>query len=98
MVSCDDRRGPAEQRRRPAVRDGQGQRRQGKTVTHPDPSATLLSAWQEWRIPLSEFTAAGVKMANVKKLTIGVGSRTSPTPGGGGILYIDDIGFGHPAP
>ncbi|NLH41397.1 MAG: hypothetical protein GX448_06110, partial [Planctomycetes bacterium] len=60
--------------------------------------ATLLSTWQEWRIPLSEFTAAGVKMNNVRKLTIGVGSRTSPTPGPAGLLYIDDIGFGHPLP
>jgi len=77
------------------VKDGAGK---SKTVVHPDPAATLLSTWQEWRIPLSEFTAAGVKMNNVRKLTIGVGSRTSPTPGPAGLLYIDDIGFGHPLP
>jgi len=75
------------------VRDGAGK---SKTVVHPDPSATLLSTWQEWRIPLSEFTAGGVKMNNVRQLTIGVGSRTSPKPGAAGLLYIDDIGFGHP--
>jgi regulation of enolase protein 1 (concanavalin A-like superfamily) len=75
------------------VRDGAGK---SKTVVHPDPSATLLSTWQEWRIPLSEFTAGGVKMNNVRQLTIGVGSRTNPTPGAAGLLYIDDIGFGHP--
>ncbi|HON93347.1 MAG: discoidin domain-containing protein [Phycisphaerae bacterium] len=75
------------------VKDGAGK---SKTVVHPDPSATLLSTWQEWRIPLSEFTAGGVKMNNVRQLTIGVGSRTNPTPGATGLLYIDDIGFGRP--
>ena len=34
---------------------------------------------------------------SVKKLTLGVGSKTSPAKGGAGMLYIDDIGFGHPA-
>jgi len=74
------------------VTDGAGK---SKTVIHPDPQATLLSTWQEWKIPLSDFTAGGVKMTNVRKLTIGVGSRTSPAPGAAGLLYIDDIGFGH---
>ena len=35
-------------------------------------------------------------MNNVRQLTIGVGSRTNPTPGATGLLYIDDIGFGRP--
>jgi hypothetical protein len=30
-------------------------------------------------------------------MTIGVGNRTSPTAGGTGIVYIDDIAFGRPA-
>jgi hypothetical protein len=30
-------------------------------------------------------------------MAIGVGSRTNPTAGGIGIVYIDDIGFGRPA-
>jgi hypothetical protein len=68
-----------------------------KVVNHPDPAATTATTWQEWRIPLSEFTSAGVKLTAVKKLTIGVGDRASPTADGAGLLYIDDIGFGHPA-
>jgi hypothetical protein len=43
---------------------------------------------------LSSLT--GVNLKAVKKLAIGVDSRTSPTKGGG-MVYIDDIGFGHPA-
>jgi hypothetical protein len=65
-----------------------------KTVTHPDPSATILAAWQEWQIPLSEFT--GLKMTGIKKLSIGVGDRNG-LKSGAGLLYIDDIGVGHPA-
>jgi len=33
---------------------------------------------------------------NVKKLTIGVDSRNYETKGTG-LVYIDDVGFGHPA-
>ncbi|MCX5644527.1 MAG: discoidin domain-containing protein [Phycisphaerae bacterium] len=76
------------------VQDSAGK---SKVVTHPDPLATTATAWQQWRIPLSEFTSAGVKMTAVKKLIIGVGDRASPKAGGAGLLYIDDIGYGHPA-
>ena len=77
-----------------AVEDSAGK---SKVVNHPDRAATTLPSWQQWRIPLSEFTAAGVNLTRVKTLTIGVGDRTSPKPGGAGVLYIDDIGFGRPA-
>jgi hypothetical protein len=53
--------------------------------------------WQAWTIPLSEFTSAGVKMTAVKSLTVGVGNKAAPKAGGTGTMYIDDIGFGHPA-
>jgi hypothetical protein len=76
------------------VQDSAGK---SKVVNHPDPAATTLVGWQAWKIPLSEFTAAGVKTTAVKKLFIGVGDRASPKPGGAGRLYIDDIGSGHPA-
>jgi hypothetical protein len=66
-----------------------------KVVNHPDPAATTLSTWQQWRIPLSDLT--GLNLAAVKKVYIGVGDRTSPKPGGVGLLFIDDIGFGRPA-
>jgi hypothetical protein len=65
-----------------------------KSLTHPDPAAVQAIDWQKWLIPLSEFT--GVNLAGVKKLTIGVGDRNRPTAGGKGVIYLDDIGFGHP--
>jgi len=76
------------------VQDSAGK---SKLVNHPDPAATTATTWQEWRIPLSEFTSAGVKLTAVKKLVIGVGDRASPKADGAGMLYIDDIGFGRPA-
>jgi hypothetical protein len=45
---------------------------------------------------LSDLT--GVNVAAVKKLTVGVGDKADPKAGAAGMLYIDDIGFGHPAP
>jgi hypothetical protein len=67
-----------------------------KTVTHPDPAATTASAWTQWCIALSDLT--GINVAAVKKLTVGVGDKADPKAGAAGMLYIDDIGFGHPAP
>ena len=68
----------------------------GKTATATNPTAVTSAAWTQWKIPLSSFT--GVSMSKVKKLTIGVGDRTSPKAGGAGRLYIDDIGYGHSLP
>jgi len=67
-----------------------------KVISHPDPAATTVGSWQEWRIVMSDFS--GVNMAGVKKLSIGAGNRASPKAGGTGMLYIDDILVGHPAP
>jgi hypothetical protein len=58
-------------------------------ITHPDPNAVLNGTYQEWNIPLSSFT--GINPAAIKKIIIGVGNRSSPTPGGAGTIYIDDI-------
>ncbi len=77
------------------VQDSAGK---SKVVNHPDPSATTTAGWRPWQIPLSEFTAAGVKTTSVKKMVIGVGDRASPKADGAGMLYIDDIGFGRPVP
>ncbi len=68
-----------------------------KLVVHADPAATNASIWTQWMIPLSDLAAAGVQTTQVRKITIGVGDRNSPKTGGAGLLYIDDIGFGHPA-
>jgi hypothetical protein len=69
-----------------------------KTVVNPDAAATTQTDWQQWTIPLSEFTSAGVKMTAIKSIAIGVGNRTSPASGGTGIMYFDDLGFGRSAP
>jgi hypothetical protein len=68
-----------------------------KTVVHPDPQATVTVAWQQWRIGLSDLSSAGVNLAAVKKMSIGIGDRTNPPPGAAGMVYIDDIGVGRPA-
>ena len=68
-----------------------------KVLQHPDPVATVRTAWQQWKIPLSEFTLAGVKMNAVKSIVIGVGDKTVSAPRGSGIIFIDDIGYGRSA-
>jgi len=67
-----------------------------KTVAHSNAAATTVAEWQQWKIPLSEFASAGVKVTAVKTLVIGVGNRATPATGGTGVIYVDDIGFGHP--
>jgi hypothetical protein len=48
------------------------------------------------QIPLSQFT--GVNAGKIKKMIIGVGTRTNPTADGSGELFIDDIRVIKPAP
>jgi hypothetical protein len=67
-------------------------------VVHPDPAVLKAANWVEWKIPLSDLTASGVKVTAVKRLTIGVGDKDNPTAGGAGLLYIDDIILTKPAP
>jgi len=61
-------------------------------VSHTDPEAVRAAGWQSWQIPLSQF--AGVDLSRVRTMYIGLGHRTTPTAGGSGLIYIDDIGFG----
>jgi hypothetical protein len=60
-----------------------------KVIAHPDPAASTVSAWTEWKIPLAD--PAGVNLTKVKRLYIGVGAATNPVPDGGGRIYIDDL-------
>jgi len=63
-----------------------------KTFEHPDnPNAVLAADWQQWDIPLSVFSDAGVTLTAVQKMSIGVGSKTAPQQSGEGQLYFDDI-------
>ena len=56
-----------------------------------DPNIVLLDTWKEWNINLKEVSSAGVNLASVKKMYVGVGDRIVPKLGGAGMLYIDDI-------
>jgi len=60
-------------------------------VVHADAEAVLTTEWRKWHIALDDVRAAGVDVAAVKKMVIGVGDRTNPQPGGTGRVYIDDI-------
>ncbi len=64
-------------------------------ITHPDPAAVNVTAWTEWKIPLTSLT--GVNPAKVKKLYLGVGDRKAPAADGSGRIYIDDIRVTKPA-
>jgi hypothetical protein len=61
------------------------------TATHPDADAVLASEWRKWHIALADLQAAGVDVAWVRKMIIGVGDRDNPQPGSAGLIYIDDI-------
>jgi hypothetical protein len=62
------------------------------TVYHDNPNATQVDAYEEWIIPLQEFAAQGVDLANVTSVTIGFGTPgNTATPGGAGKMYFDDI-------
>ncbi len=61
----------------------------GKVTAASNPTAVNAAAWTEVKLPLSSF--AGVNLAKVKKLYIGVGDRQNPTADGTGRIYIDDI-------
>ncbi len=77
------------------VGDGSGT---AATVYHDDPNATLLDIWTEWNIDLKEFGDAGVVLTDVSKLSIGLGDKSNPQPGGSGLMYFDDIRLYPPAP
>jgi len=68
------------------VKDSDGYER---TIKHPDPEAVLSSAWQTWQIPLNEFSA--LDLSRIETISLGLGDRDNPGPGGSGILYIDNL-------
>jgi len=67
-------------------------------VAHPDPKVVTVTKWVKWKIAFRAFTDAGVNMARVKKMYIGVGDRQNPTADGVGRIYVDDICLTKPAP
>jgi len=67
-------------------------------VVHSDPAVVTSMKWVQWKIPFRAFTDAGVNMARVKKMYIGIGDKGNPQKGGTGRIYIDDICVTKPAP
>jgi hypothetical protein len=65
----------------------------GKTclVTHPDAAIAQTMNWTPWEIPLSELSAAGVNVAKIKKMSLGLGDTAHPSSGGHGLIFVDDI-------
>ncbi|UCD48503.1 MAG: hypothetical protein JSW27_13315 [Phycisphaerales bacterium] len=63
-------------------------------ATHAAPETLDPSAWQPWLIPYSDLS--GINLDSVRTVYMGVGDRGSPSAGGTGIGFIDDIGFGKP--
>jgi hypothetical protein len=62
-------------------------------VQHEDPGATQTGDWTEWSIDLKQFSDAGVNLSGVNSISLGVGDKANPQPGGSGLLFVDDIGL-----
>ncbi|MHC4331381.1 MAG: hypothetical protein ACYSWW_25020, partial [Planctomycetota bacterium] len=60
-------------------------------VYHDDASATQTTGWTNWVIDLQEFANQSVVLTDVNTITIGFGTKNSPTAGGTGTMYFDDI-------
>ncbi|MHC4520782.1 MAG: carbohydrate binding domain-containing protein, partial [Planctomycetota bacterium] len=65
-------------------------------VTHPDENIVGRSNWTEWLISYGDL--AGVNLGRVARIMVGVGDRDNPTADGAGLIFVDDIGYGRPAP
>ncbi len=66
-------------------------------LPNPDPYAVGAGDWQQWDIPLSDLSAAGVNTRSIKKVVLRIGDSAQPSQNASGLLLIDDILFGHPA-
>ncbi len=62
-------------------------------VTNDNPNAAQTGEWTEWVIDLKAFADQGVNLTDVDSITLGLGNRSNPQPGGTGLLYFDDIGL-----
>jgi hypothetical protein len=65
----------------------------GRTArfVHPGPETVRQIEWLRWEIPLADLSKAGVNLKSIKTMSIGVGDRDKPQPGGTGRIYIDAI-------
>ena len=62
----------------------------------PDAIPTQIGDWTQWDIALEKFAQQGVNLADVDKLSIGVGDKANPQAGGSGTMYFDDVSL-HPS-
>ena len=60
-------------------------------VYHDSPNATQIGRWTEWIIGLETFADQGVNLVNITDIAIGFGEKHSPSVGGSGKMYFDDI-------
>ena len=62
-------------------------------VVHPFTYAIQSRAWLDWTVALADFSAGGVDLTRVKKLTIGVGTgqNSGQAPEDKDSIFIDDI-------
>jgi len=74
-----------------AVEDTGGQ---VAVTTHADAQIALTTDWQPWLISFDQL--GGVNLSSVRTMYIGLGDRSNPSAGGTGLIFIDDIGVGHP--
>jgi len=65
----------------------------GESGTAANADIVTSTDWTQWVVPMSDF--AGVNFARIKKIVITIGDKNAITAGGAGIVFIDDIGFGH---
>jgi len=62
------------------------------TVVNPLAHAPQADSWQQWSIPLSQFSDAGVNLASVTSVTIGLGDKTGASVNGAaGQIFLDGI-------
>jgi len=67
---------------------------QPAVVVHDDPNAAQIDTWTEWNIDLRDF--AGINLADVNSIAVGVGNRNNPQAGGAGKMYFDDFALYRP--
>ena len=60
-------------------------------VYNEDPRATLNNEWTQWDIPMQKFADQGVDLASVSSISLGLGDKANPVPGGEGHVFFDDI-------
>jgi hypothetical protein len=61
-------------------------------VVYDHPDAAQIDTWIEWVIPLQAFADQGIKLTNVDRIVIGLGTQGNMAiPGGSGKMFFDDI-------